>query len=248
MEHPAYSPIARFSPASIPVDVFADVFADAPGRPPIRADGQDPGSAPGGGTPVFDALAAIVRSIVDHIQYGAMVVDAAGLVSFANRAAVHECRRQSSMLRIDNGRLVAPQGSDGRRIAAALDGARAGRWSMLRLGADPAPLMVAVLPLSASACQAEPLVLLMFGLRQCAESVALLLYARACRLTPAETRVLRGLAEGLAPQQIASRDRVLLSTVRTHVRNIREKTGTRSITELTHALIGLPGIMPAVVG
>jgi len=237
MEHTALSPYAGFSAARIR-DIPAPAWFRgdrSPQRPSIDDSGNDP-------------ISPIVRSILDHVQYGAIAIDGGWRISFVNRAAVHECRRPDSPLHIERSQLLVADGYEQRRVAAALDAARGGRWSMLRLGADPMPLTIAVLPLVGVAREGEPLVLMLFGLRHCAESVALQLYGRACRLTPAETRVLRGLADGLAPQEIAERDSVLLSTVRSHIRSIREKTGTRSITELTHTLVGLPAIMPALVG
>ena len=90
----------------------------------------------------------------------------------------------------------------------------------------------------------DPLALLLFGLCPNKEPLTIQLYARSCGLTPAETRVLLGLAEGLVPKQIASKHEVLLSTVRTQISSIRDKTGTRRLGDLMQGLVSLPPIMP----
>lgn len=56
--------------------------------------------------------------------------------------------------------------------------------------------------------------------------------------------MLLGLAEGLVPKQIASKHDVLLSTVRTQISSVRDRTGTRRLADLVQALVSLPPIMP----
>jgi DNA-binding NarL/FixJ family response regulator len=51
-------------------------------------------------------------------------------------------------------------------------------------------------------------------------------------LTPAEIRVVEGLAHGFAPKQLAREMGVVLATVRTHIRNAKRKTGARTLREL----------------
>ena len=189
---------------------------------------------------------AIVQSMLDSIQIGAMAVAAGMRVSFANRAAVRECSRHA-LLRIEDARLAllaVPCVDDHARLARAVEGAHAGQWSLVRLGSGASPLSIAVSPLFPGECSAGPLALLLFGLCQNKEPLTIQLYAQSCGLTPAETRVLLGLSEGLVPKQIASKHEVLLSTVRTQISSIRDKTGTRRLGDLMQALVSLPPIMP----
>jgi DNA-binding CsgD family transcriptional regulator len=58
-------------------------------------------------------------------------------------------------------------------------------------------------------------------------------------LTPAEARVARSLASGKTVEDIASDGRVSLSTVRTHVRGILEKTGCNRQAEVVALLAGI---------
>jgi DNA-binding CsgD family transcriptional regulator len=59
------------------------------------------------------------------------------------------------------------------------------------------------------------------------------------RLTPSEIRVVEALAAGDAPKQIAHKQGVALSTVRTHIKHAKRKTGARTLRELA-ALVARP--------
>ena len=189
---------------------------------------------------------SVVQSILDCIQIGAMAVGAGMRVSFANRAAMRECSRRT-LLRLEDTQvavLAAPDDAEQARLVRAVERAHAGHWSLVRVGSGASLLSIAVFPLAHGECGAGPLALLLFGLSHSQEPLAIQLYAGSCGLTPAETRVLLGLAEGLVPKQIASRHEVLLSTVRTQISSIRDKTGTRRLSDLMQALVCLPPIMP----
>jgi len=229
------------STKSLPL-LFRRVPQGAPDRPrpdpPVtqsRAGPLGSGDMPG-----------VVQSILDSIQIGAMAVGANLQVAFANRAAVRECSRHG-LLRIEDARVAVldvPCDDDHLRLARAVEGAHTGHWALVRLGSGATTLSIAVSPLFPSERGTGPLALLLFGLCQNKEPLTIQLYARSCGLTPAETRVLLGLAEGLVPKQIASKHEVLLSTVRTQISSIRDKTGTRRLGDLMQALVSLPPIMP----
>jgi DNA-binding NarL/FixJ family response regulator len=55
---------------------------------------------------------------------------------------------------------------------------------------------------------------------------------RVVALTPAEVGVVERLASGLAPKQIAFERDVKLTTVRTHIKHAKRKTGARTLREL----------------
>jgi DNA-binding CsgD family transcriptional regulator len=52
------------------------------------------------------------------------------------------------------------------------------------------------------------------------------------RLTPAEIRVVEGLAAGKAPKELAHDWGVKITTVRTHIKHAKRKTGARTVPEL----------------
>jgi DNA-binding CsgD family transcriptional regulator len=58
-------------------------------------------------------------------------------------------------------------------------------------------------------------------------------------LTPAEARVARSLASGETVEEIASARRLSVSTVRSHVRGVLEKTGCNRQAEIIAILTGI---------
>jgi DNA-binding CsgD family transcriptional regulator len=86
-------------------------------------------------------------------------------------------------------------------------------------------------------------VLLVFGKRRLCESLSTDWFARERGLTWAETRVLQGLTSGLRPIEIAQRQGVALSTVRSQVRSLRAKTGAASIGALLGQVSSLPPML-----
>lgn len=184
----------------------------------------------------------VAEAILDHVQFGVLVVDANGRLVYLNRAARHECANGTSVC-VADGNLVARTNSSGRAaLNRAISTALAGRWSIVTLTDD---LTAACLPLPSQGADEGPLAMVVFGTPRGGASVAAQLYARACRLTPTESRVMDGIAQGVRPSAIAARHNVALSTVRTQLGSIRSKTGARSIAELARSLSQLPPIMSA---
>jgi DNA-binding CsgD family transcriptional regulator len=198
-----------------------------------------------GGAEPADA-GRLMRAMLDHLQVGLLAVAGDGRVLSANRAALRLCAQRGE-LALEHGRLAAAT-RGGTRLARAIAAARCGRWALIKLdGTDAALLTVAVVPLHQLTTHETP-VLLLFGQCHVAESLAMQLFAREHGLTPTETRVLCGLVDGQRPRQIARNHDVALSTVRSQVGSVRAKTGARSITELTRAVVGLPPVMPIAAG
>lgn len=205
-----------------------------------RAPANDAGSATALDT------GRLLRAMLDQLQLGLLAVAGDGRLLTANRAALRHCAQRGE-LAIEHGRLAAAA-AGGTRLARAIAAARGGRWTLVKLdGPGAAVLSIAVLPLQQLDGDDTP-VLLLFGQCHGAESLAMQLFAREHGLTPAETRVLCALVDGQLPRQIARSHAVALSTVRTQVGSVRAKTGTRSITDLTRAVIGLPPVMPVAAG
>jgi DNA-binding CsgD family transcriptional regulator len=73
-------------------------------------------------------------------------------------------------------------------------------------------------------------------------------FARSHGLTPAETRVLAALCDGLAPSVIAQAQSVAMSTVRSQIGAIRAKTGAPSIRALVRQIAVLPPLVGALRG
>lgn len=185
-------------------------------------------------------LNRLLALALDEVDYGIVLVRADGRVLHLN----HQARR-----RLDAGFALTLRGpqlaaSDPRQAIAFGDALRAaaerGVRRLVGVGQGDVPQHVAVVPV-------EPgVAAVLLGKASVCEDLALQHFARTHDLTPAETRVLAALGAGLAPADIAHEQRVKLSTVRTQIGAIREKTGAASITALVRLVAALPPMVSAL--
>lgn len=187
---------------------------------------------------------ALMQAILDHVHFGLAVVGPDNQLLFANQAAQRECC-QGPLLRSDGGSLVAAQPADANGLRKSMAAARSGRWTLVQLRSGADTMMLALIPMAQLELGADAPVLVVFGVRGPCKALAIQFYARSCGLTAAEERVLRSLSEGLSPRAVARQHGVELSTVRSQLRSIRNKSGVCSVTELMRTLGCLPPIMPA---
>ena len=193
-----------------------------------------------------------IAATFDEIDYGVLLLSDATHVVHVNHAARAELDRQHPLqllgreLRARCSQDVAPLHEALR--AASLRGLR----KLLTLGEGGARVSVSVVPLVASAGdESEAMTLVMMGKRRVCEELSVQGFARSHGLTAAETRVLVALCEGTPPGETASQLGVAISTVRTQIGNIRQKTGAESIRELVRQVAVLPplrGVLRGVVG
>jgi DNA-binding CsgD family transcriptional regulator len=250
--------------------MFTTTHADAAGTTEHRStsgarpETRLPPASPSATTPTGDASvaaalgpaghSALLGAVLDEIDYGVMVVEAAtGALLHANRLALEEVSLHRT-LELVEGRVTAPDTAGQRALGSALMAVRQGRRSLLGLkapasdegAATPAAgsTQVSVVPIASDSPQ--PRALLVFGKRQVADSLSVGFFARAHSLTPTEDAVLLGLCRGLKPTQIAVDHGVAISTVRTHVNSIRVKTGTSSIRDLVNRVSTLPPMAPVL--
>ena len=102
-------------------------------------------------------------------------------------------------------------------------------------------------PLQPCADGASPgVAALLLGRSSVCEDLSLQCFARNHELTAAETRVLAALGRGVTPAEIAREQGVKISTVRTQISAIRQKTGTGTITALVRLVAGLPPMVGAL--
>jgi DNA-binding CsgD family transcriptional regulator len=200
-------------------------------------------------TPSGGLSAALLSGILDQLAYGVMVLRACARVCYANREALRACGAASG-LRMMGGRLVAAHDSERLDFVRALRSACEGRRSMVTFRSCDPCLRLAVMPLGVSAMDVpwaeDRRALLVFGKPQPCEPLSETFFAREYGLTAAESTVLVALCEGLRPAQIAQQQGVAVSTVRTHIAAVRDKTGATSIAALVRMVTTLPP-MAAVV-
>lgn len=166
--------------------------------------------------------------LIDEIECGLIACDGHGGLLFANRSAREELESARTLTVVDD-RVRCVGGS------AELDGAVHAaanqlRRQLLALGRGADRLMASVIPLRAPAGGAS--VLIMLGRRAPCSALGMELLATMHGLTLAERRVLAGLLAEEPPRRIAQNQGVALSTVRSHIKAIRDKFGVHSIEAL----------------
>lgn len=185
-----------------------------------------------------DGWARCLAQVLDTIDHGVVLLDRAGHVHLANARARQELDGEHP-LQMTAGQLQARHATDAATWRHAL-GSPQPRRPLLTLGDGARRVSVALLPLAGEPAPCPDALVLLMGCRQGAADAALQAFATHHALTPAETRVLAGLCAGTAPARIAQHQGVRISTVRTQIASLREKTGARGIPELVRSVALLP--------
>lgn len=201
-----------------------------------------------------------VAGMLDEIDYGVLLVEPGGRVLHANHAALRDLAKENA-LQLDGPMLQARSASDAQALARALEAAAShGLRRLLELGAPGQRMRVSVVPIAHKGTgeplpaprQAEAdrrcprIAAVVFGRRQVCEPLSVMAYARVHQLTRTETRILQSLCAGASPREVAERQHVALSTVRTQIGSIRTKTGSAGIRELLSELALLPPLVNAL--
>ena len=206
----------------------------------------------------------LLRLTLNQVDYGLVVVDVdSGAVEYANalgRDALEGVtdglgnkRYITGLCRV-KGRVVACRSTDAAQLHRTLERTRIGVRGLLSLIVGNQTCAVAVVPLTApkgnsptrAATRAMPAAapachaLLVFAKQQLCDSSTMALFARDRGLTGAEGEVLAQVCRGLRAAEIADHHGVLISTVRTQLRNIRVKTCCESIGEVIQKVSVLP--------
>lgn len=190
---------------------------------------------------------AWLEPVLDQMDYG-IVVLIDGHAVCVNRAARRQLAEPGCPLCWHRGRLNTLQVGDEAAWQAALKaGEVGGRRQILTLRGEYHDLPLAVVPVDGSERGvARRALLVTMGKREVCSELTTHWFSREHRLTPAESRVLSDLIAGHPPREIAQRNGVALSTVRTQIAALRDKTATRGIRELLRAAATLPPVMPVV--
>jgi DNA-binding NarL/FixJ family response regulator len=198
--------------------------------------------------------------MLNGVDYGLAVVSARShVVLYLNTEAETALAGHAALLGLRRSgkqrALIALHSPDHALLAHAFAAAAHGHTQLIRFGASATPgssrlaaqsLCIAVSPLDLTEVQSdEPLLLLSFEKSANHGDVALAHFCKMHQLTPAEQQVLRTLTEGECPKRIAQRSAVAESTVRSHIRSIRQKTQCPSIRELVLGIARLPAMPTA---
>lgn len=188
------------------------------------------------GTPVLPWL----EMMLDEVDYGMLLLADDAEALHVNHAARAEMDA-SHPLQLSGRQLRARLAADVARLHDALaDAARRRLRRLVVLGEGAQRVNLAVIPLG----QGRTLVVL--GKRRLSERLSVQWFGSQHGLTPAESRVLESLCEGLTPREIAELGGVGLATVRTQIGSIRAKTGAKNIRELVRQVAVLPPMVSAL--
>lgn len=190
-----------------------------------------------------DPSAALAALLVDEIDCGLIACDGHGELRYANHAARVELASGRALTVVDD-HLRCAGGASGTLDAALHGAALHGRRQLIGVGRDGDRLMVSVIPLRGAQVDGA-LVLVMLGRRAPCSTLGLELLASLYGLTLAERRVLGGLMEEQSPRAIAQGQGVALSTVRTHIKAIRDKVGVHGIEGLLLRAAQVPPVSVA---
>lgn len=186
------------------------------------------------------AIGRLLARTLDEVDYGIVLLGAEGEVLHLNNRA-RELLAGELPLQLLGRRLRARDERDAGLLHDALrDAAGRGLRRLLAFGDDEARQLAALVPV-------EPgVAALLLGRTRVCEELSIQGFARAHALTGAETRVLAALGRGVAPSAIARDQGVKLSTVRTQIGALRDKTGAGSITALVRMVAALPPMLGAL--
>lgn len=194
--------------------------------------------------PREDRAGAWLQQAFDEIDYGMLLLQHRRVLHL-NHVARAELD-SAHPLQLRGGELGAARPDDAARLHEALAGVQRGLRRLVTLGSGAQRVSVAVVPLRVNGSGEAPVALLIIGKRQVCEPLSVQWFARSHTLTPAETRVLEALCQGLEPREVAEAFGVGLATVRTQIGNIRAKTGAESIRDLVRQVAVLPPMLPCL--
>ena len=192
-------------------------------------------------------LARWCEQMLDEVEHGVLLLDEDARLLHANYAARRELTADHP-LQVLGGRLLARCGGDVPTLHDALLGAaRRGLRRLILLGTAAHRVALAVVPLQLPHGRAHAVQVSM-GRQQVCGALSVQWYARGHGLTLTEARVLEALCEGMQPNAIAARHGVNLSTIRTQIGSLREKTRSDSIGALVRQVAVLPPLLGTLRG
>jgi DNA-binding CsgD family transcriptional regulator len=214
--------------------------------PPARATGAPPSTeaVPSFAAP-WPAMGApdLLAWVIDAVDIGLMLVARDGRMRMANRAALRHCG-PGRPCRLADGMVHPSDAAEDVAFRHAISEAAHGRRSLLTLGPRQSLTPIAFVPAARGREPAESSdALLVFGKHEVCAPLSVHFFAREHGVTSAESAVLAALCNGASPRQIADERGIALSTVRTQIQNIRQKTGARNINDLLRVASRLPPLM-----
>lgn len=190
-------------------------------------------------------LSRLLTAALDELDYGVVLLVDGTRIAHLNGLAIRQLdgvfplQRAAGELRARFARDIAPL-HDAVEAAATL-----GLRKLLAVGSAAERTNLSIAPLEPP-CGERRAVLVVLGKLAVSEALSVLGFARSHGLTGAETRLLEVLVRGREPTRAADDLGVAISTVRTQIGSIRQKTGASSLRELVQQVALLPPLASAL--
>ena len=188
------------------------------------------------------ALGGIIETALNVVATGVVLLDGKGKVSLMNRQAEELIARRDG-LELSTARIAAVSRSADERLQRLIRAAVTNRISgstLLFRQASIAPLTITAAALPECECFPKPtdvsVVVFIADPEREAPNLDDAL-ATLYQLTPAESRVARGLVNGLSLGAIAERQGISRETARTYLKQVMRKTGARQQSQLVRLLL-----------
>jgi DNA-binding NarL/FixJ family response regulator len=189
--------------------------------------------------------AGLLTAMLDTLPTGLLLCGASGHVQVANEAARRELHSAQWLALDAQGTLVAVSaGARGPLHKAMTAAVVQRRHTILDVGAAGASLLLAVVPLPASAEPHEGALVLLGRQRVCSE-LALQLVAQLYGLTASEREVLEGLLAGRTVRQMATERGREMSTLRAQIASILGKIGKHRMEDVVRHVSLMPWTLEA---
>ncbi len=187
--------------------------------------------------------------LMDEIDYG-LLLWADGRATYANRVARRRLQEPGFPLTADGDLFRAVDADDHRALNAALaDAVHRRKRRMLTLQGRHGLVAVAVVPFGPDADHGSAqMAMIVLGKRELCPELSLQWFCATHQLTPSESIVLLDVLAGHEPREIARRNGVALTTVRTQIATISDKTSLRGMRELIRAVAALPPVVAVESG
>ena len=199
-----------------------------------------PAASWGATAPVATPLGTLLARALDEVDFGIMLVAEDGEVLHLNHRARHALFEHHGLQVVGNRLCTSDPQSVAHLQHALFDATRRGLRRLVTLGHGDDRQLAALVPVQVGVAA------LLLGRTRVCEDLSLQCFARTHELTPAETRVLAALGRGATPADIAREQGVKISTVRTQISAIRQKTNTSTIGALVRLVAGLPPMVSAL--
>ncbi len=190
-----------------------------------------------------DGASALLALLLDELAHGVLVISAQARILHVNLAARRELDH-AVLLKASAGELQLVSPANNWTFKKAVGQAADGSRSLVELSAGDMVFTLALVPLDRQAgtrCHRIAVFLSRSGVW---ESGVFAAFARSHGLTRTEARVLVLLCGCLSTPQIADQMNVAVSTVRSHVRSLCDKTACRGVRELVNQVAILPPLRP----